>query len=193
MYCTTVQNKVSNELSYDTWVIHVLQEVKKFHFTKGKIDGSCNSSYLKIVRKAFSILSDCFQHCHLTYVWVCVFKIINWLTFFDPKALCCISYFTDSECTYLLGERMIGDISIALADDGGMAASTNGIALPMSVVIVNYMEISKSAPRQSLHQSLPKMVESYCHLHFVVISGHFRCTKEQCLHHIYIYIYNKSF
>ena len=46
-----------------------------------------------------------------------------------------------------------GKVSITLAVDGGVTTSTNGIHLPVSVVIVYYMKIPMSAPAFFLGQT----------------------------------------
>ena len=52
-----------------------------------------------------------------------------------------------------------------LIDNGWMAATTNGIHEPVSVVIVNHMDESPSAPWHPLHQSSTEVVEGNCNLH----------------------------
>ena len=45
--------------------------------------------------------------------------------------------------SYLLGKRVgWSSISVSLTIDGGVCTPTNGIHLPMSVVIVHHMEIA---------------------------------------------------
>lgn len=59
---------------------------------------------------------------------------------------------------YLFGEGIgRGKVSVALAVDGGVCTSTNGIHLPVSVVIVHHMEITMPAPA-FLHTKNRKLI-----------------------------------
>lgn len=62
-----------------------------------------------------------------------------------------------------------GNETIALADDGGVLAPTDGIHEPMSVVIVDHMNEAPPAPRHPLDQPLPKVVERHRYLHACII------------------------
>ena len=73
------------------------------------------------------------------------------------------------------------DESITLTDNSRTAATTNGIHEPVSVIIVNHMDESPSAPWHPLHQSPAEMVESNCNLHYLVAWEAIACTKQ---HHL---------
>lgn len=73
------------------------------------------------------------------------------------------------------------NVSVALANNGRVLASTNGVHVPMSVVVVNDMDVPITAPWHSLYQSLAKMVESNCNLHLLVLRVAIACTKK---HHL---------
>jgi hypothetical protein len=50
---------------------------------------------------------------------------------------------------YLLGKRIgRGEVSVALAVNGGISTSTNGIHFPVCVVVVHHMEIPMSTSAQ---------------------------------------------
>lgn len=51
-------------------------------------------------------------------------------------------------------------ISITLAIDGGFSTSTNGIHLPVSVVIVHNMEVSVSTPGVIIDWNLVGLIKS---------------------------------
>lgn len=53
---------------------------------------------------------------------------------------------------YLLGVRIWRcNVTVTLADDGGMTAATNCIHKPMRIVVVNDMDKPPSAPWHPLH------------------------------------------
>lgn len=59
---------------------------------------------------------------------------------------------------YLFGEGVgRGKVSVALAVDGGACTPTNGIHLPVSVVIIHHMEITMPAPA-FLHTKNSKLI-----------------------------------
>jgi hypothetical protein len=53
---------------------------------------------------------------------------------------------------YLFGKSVgRGKISVALAVNGGISTSSNGIHFPVGVVIVHYMEIPMPAPARFMN------------------------------------------
>lgn len=84
---------------------------------------------------------------------------------------------------YLFGIGMICDEAVTLADNGGVAASSNSVHFPVCVVVVNNMDVTKSGSRHSLYQSLSEMVERYRHLHFRVQCEAVGCAEKHHLQH----------
>lgn len=72
-------------------------------------------------------------------------------------------------------------VSVPLADYGRMCATPHCVHVPVSIIVVHYVEKTPSAPRHSLNQSLPEMVERYCHLHYCILGRVVVCTKQ---HHL---------
>ena len=85
---------------------------------------------------------------------------------------------------YLLSVRVRwGNEAIALADDGGMAATADGVHEPVSVVIIDHMHEPEPAPGHPLNQPLSKVVKHNCDLHYLVNGVGIICTKQHHLHH----------
>lgn len=67
---------------------------------------------------------------------------------------------------YLLG-IVIGrsSVAVALAIDGRVTATTDGIHFPLREIVVNNVDIAPPAPWHPLHQLLPEVIERNRYLH----------------------------
>lgn len=69
-------------------------------------------------------------------------------------------------CIYLLGIAIDrGGVAVPLAVNGRVTASADSIHLPLSEIVVDYVDIAASAPGHPLHQLLAEVVEGDGHLH----------------------------
>lgn len=74
------------------------------------------------------------------------------------------------------------DEAVALADDGGLAATADGVHEPVSVVVVQNVDETPSAPWHPLFQPLSKVVKRHCYLHDLVYNVGVVCSKQHHLH-----------
>ena len=72
-------------------------------------------------------------------------------------------------------------VSVALADDGRMCTTANGIHVPVGVVVVHNMEEAPSAPRHPLNQSPSEVVECNRDLHYFIRGVTITCAEQ---HHL---------
>lgn len=67
---------------------------------------------------------------------------------------------------HLLGVSVVGRPEpVSLADDGGVSAASDGVQLPVGVVVVHHVDEPPPAPGHALDQPDPESVEGHRHLH----------------------------
>lgn len=102
-------------------------------------------------------------------VYILFFSIF-WLNCKHCRVHCLtlsIKHIDNARYAYLFGKRIWrGDEAIALAKDGRVLASTDGIHEPVSIIIVKYMYKTPSRSRHSLFQSLSEVIETKGDLHY---------------------------
>lgn len=106
------------------------------------------------------------------------------VSFTSPCPLTPYRFWNLPPVRHLLTRTIWGDEPISLADDGGAVATSDGVRLPLCVVVVDHMNEPKSHRRQPLCQSFSEMVVRKGHLHYLVLRHLSTCTKKQSLYNI---------
>jgi len=104
-----------------------------------------------VSHKGWTLRCDTVCRCigwRLPWSWFCeICTVEQHIIFWSPVPLLPFILVAVLPLRYFLGEGICrSQESIALTQDGGVCTSTDGIHSPLSVVVVKYMEVSKSAP-----------------------------------------------
>jgi len=142
-------NNVWQKMNWNSVVVRLDKELKLAASAFRTGEHACVSG--EVSHKGWTL--RCYTVCgcidrRLSWSWFCeICTVEQQIIFWSPVPLFPFILVAVLPLRYFLGEGICrSQESIALTQDGGVCTSTDGIHSPLSVVVVKYMEVSKSAP-----------------------------------------------